>query len=123
MDIRDMKEVESGSIDAFVALHVLNHVRDDDRAVSEIARILDPASGVGILTVPCRRNVPTEVFEDATTHYGDQALRRYDVGTFRRYGLLDLRQLLEQHFSLSEFSFVDPLTGGAADYIFELRAI
>jgi SAM-dependent methyltransferase len=43
--------MSSASIDVALALHVLEHVLDDRKAMSEIARVLRPV-GVAILQVP-----------------------------------------------------------------------
>ncbi|MBQ7606376.1 MAG: methyltransferase domain-containing protein [Desulfovibrionaceae bacterium] len=46
-----MPEIESSSCDAWICLHVLEHVPNDQKAISELFRILKP-SGFGIILVP-----------------------------------------------------------------------
>jgi len=51
LDITDMKEIASGSIDFFICSHVLEHVTDDLKAMQELRRILSK-DGCGIVVVP-----------------------------------------------------------------------
>ena len=51
LDIMDMKEIADNSVDFFICSHVLEHVRDDVKAMKELRRILKH-DGVGILVVP-----------------------------------------------------------------------
>ena len=51
VDIQDMGEVPSNAYDVFICSHVLEHVDDDKKALSELFRILKPG-GFGILMVP-----------------------------------------------------------------------
>jgi SAM-dependent methyltransferase len=51
VDITDMSDYADGSFDLFICSHVLEHVSDDRRALTELHRILAPG-GVGIVMVP-----------------------------------------------------------------------
>ena len=51
LDVMDMKEIADNSVDFFICSHVLEHVRDDVKAMKELHRILKH-DGVGILVVP-----------------------------------------------------------------------
>jgi SAM-dependent methyltransferase len=51
LDMRDMASVADGSFDIVVAAHVLEHIKADDAAISEVARVLAPG-GIAILPVP-----------------------------------------------------------------------
>ena len=51
IDICDMKEIASGSVDFFICSHVLEHVADDLKAMRELKRILSK-DGCGIVLVP-----------------------------------------------------------------------
>ncbi len=51
LDITDMNAIQPESFDIFICSHVLEHVRDDKKALSELYRILKPG-GWGILMVP-----------------------------------------------------------------------
>ncbi|UTH76247.1 methyltransferase domain-containing protein [Chromobacterium sp. IIBBL 290-4] len=93
MDVQDMHPVDSASYDGFFSIHILNHVQNDERALAEMYRVLTPG-GVTVLTVPCREHEPTTSNENQTEHYGEAALKEFGVGSFRRYGLNDLQELL-----------------------------
>jgi hypothetical protein len=109
MDVQDMRPVRSGSIDAFFALHVLNHVKDDGRALAEVARVLKPG-GLACVTVPYREQAQTAASENVTEHYGADALEKYGVGTFRRYGLEDARSLFSKYFEVEAEAGYDAVT-------------
>lgn len=49
-DLRDLP-FDDNSFDCVYASHVLEHIKEDDRALSEIARVLTP-SGIAVLPVP-----------------------------------------------------------------------
>jgi hypothetical protein len=119
MDVQNMNAVRNGSIDAFLALHVLNHVRDDATALREIHRVLK-RGGFACVTIPYRENVATTILEDVTEHYGQQALDQYGVGTYRRYGFDDALALFRQHFEVSTEIGIDPVTGQSM-HVFFLR--
>ena len=51
VDITNMPEIASDSYDILICSHVLEHVRDDTRALSELYRVLKPG-GWGIIMVP-----------------------------------------------------------------------
>ena len=51
LDIMDMKEIASGSVDFFICSHILEHVADDIKAMRELRRILSD-DGCGIVVVP-----------------------------------------------------------------------
>jgi SAM-dependent methyltransferase len=109
MDIQNMRPFFSESVDVFCALHVLNHVKDDVAAIKEIARILKP-DGVMVVTVPYRENEKTELLEDITQTYGAEALAKYGVGSYRRYGLDDFIAILQPFFEVATEIGCDPVT-------------
>lgn len=51
LDLTHMPEMESESVDAWISLHMLEHIPDDAAALRELFRILKPA-GFGLLMVP-----------------------------------------------------------------------
>jgi SAM-dependent methyltransferase len=122
MDIQDMSRISDASQDTFVAIHVLQQVRDDRQALAEISRVLKPG-GLAIFTVPFRRGARTEPYGDVSDPFGMEALTRYGVGTFRRYGLDDFRSLLDYWFAVTMYSFVDPLTGELSSIFVGKRSI
>ncbi len=79
VDVTDMAEIASNSYDMFICSHVLEHVDDDRKALSELLRILKPRGG-GILMVPIVLKLE-EIDEDITIT--DEAVR------WRRFGQFD----------------------------------
>jgi SAM-dependent methyltransferase len=109
MDVQNMTLIESASFDAFFALHVLNHVENDQRALSEIHRVLKP-DGIAVLTVPYREGSSTSSYENVTEHYGPEALAKYGVGSYRRYGFQDVVKLFGERFDMQVEVGFDPMT-------------
>ncbi len=66
LDIADMREVPEGSVDVLIACDVMEHVRDDRRALAEIYRVLR-SGGVAVLTVPQKDNAATTHEDDSIT--------------------------------------------------------
>lgn len=62
MDIHEMP-FEDGRFDVVLCNHVLEHVRDDIKAMSEIRRVLKPG-GFAIMQIPFFSPVPEVTFED-----------------------------------------------------------
>jgi SAM-dependent methyltransferase len=112
MDIQDMHVIETASISACVALHVLNHVPNDLKAIGEVARVLKPNGGVFLATVPAIRGSATRELADITRHYGEDALRLYGVGSYRQYGVNDLLQHLRLNFEPEVFEYKDTYRDG-----------
>ena len=103
MDIMDMKELEAESIDFFMCSHVLEHVRDDRKAMRELHRILKP-SGCGILVVPIDLN-QTEIDEDPDCMDIGERWRRFGqddhIRKYSRAGYI--ARLKEAGFRVLEF--------------------
>ena len=118
MDIQAMDKVEDSSFDAFVAIHVLNHVEDDAKAIQEIHRVLKPG-GFALVTIPCREGASTERCENITEHYGKEALTQFGVGTYRRYGLDDATRLFAKSFVVSKYRGFDEISN-THEYVFLL---
>lgn len=76
--------LSDGSIDFLVALHVLEHVPDDTRAMREIARVLDPA-GLALVQVPWRRTMSATI-EDPDAPPEIRAARFGQADHVRYYG-------------------------------------
>lgn len=62
VDLQDMGIYEDNSVDYFLCSHILEHVPDDRKAMSELYRILKPG-GKGIAMVPIDLSI-TDVQED-----------------------------------------------------------
>jgi len=109
MDIQDMSVIEDNRFDCFIALHVLNHVKNDAQAIAEISRVLKP-NGMFVVTVPYREDETTTELENITEHYGKDALDQFGVGSYRRYGKKDFADLLSGLFDVAEFDGLDDIT-------------
>ena len=109
-DISEMPEVESESYDFAMAIKVLEHCKNDMGAISEISRILEPR-GIFIVMGDIRGGVRTQKMDDPTSFYGKEALEEYNIGTFRRYGMEDLKDMLGEFFEVKTYEVEDPPTG------------
>lgn len=121
MDIQSMDKIEDNGFDVFLAIHVLNHVTDDAKALQEVRRVLRPG-GIAVITVSCRANVLTEDCADLTQHYGEEALRKFGVGTYRRYGLRDVQELFSRYFEVDTQMGTDSMTNSQG-YVFFLTKV
>jgi ubiquinone/menaquinone biosynthesis C-methylase UbiE len=85
------------SIDAAVLLNVLEHIRDDQGAMAQIARILKPG-GVAILEVPAGPHL-YDPYDEYLQHE-----RRYTASTFRRLiETAGLRAVEQSHLGFSVY--------------------
>jgi SAM-dependent methyltransferase len=113
LDIMDMPIYGTGSIDAFVCSHVLEHVEDDRRALSELYRILKPG-GWGICMVPVFLSLE-ETFESPDLVTPEQRWKYYGqndhVRAYSKKGFVDrlvdakfkVEQLGIDHFGAASF--------------------
>ena len=97
-DICNMPEVASESFDMVFANCVLNHVYDDEKALSEMKRVLRP-NGVALFWVLDSGSLKTSTEKDPTSWYGKDNYDKYMIGTFRHYGEVDFTEQLRRHFS------------------------
>lgn len=101
IDITDMQIFDDESFDVFICSHVLEHVPDDRKAISELYRILKK-DGFGILMVPIDLNQKaTEEDLNATV---EERWRRFGQDDhMRKYAKQDfLRRIEESGFHLSQ---------------------
>jgi SAM-dependent methyltransferase len=95
VDITDMRIYPDQSADVFLCSHVLEHVREDRKAMSELHRVLKP-DGFGIVLVP--------LVSDVDETHEDPAIDRPEL-RWKYFGLDDhVRQYGRR-------DFVDRLTG------------
>lgn len=115
MDMHDMSPIADASFDGFLAMAVLQHTRDDARAIDEIYRVLRPG---GRLFVQASNimNGRTKLFDNVVQHYSQEEYDKYGVGTYRVYGDTDLIRLLARRFVVKTFQGLDPVCGGT-DFI------
>jgi len=114
-DISKMPEVTDESFDVILMSNVLHHVYDDNAALSELHRILRP-SGVLLMEVNMSGKSETIILEDPTIWYGQETLEKYKVGTFRRYGTVDLANQLAPYFAVESFKEIDDPSGNASTW-------
>lgn len=93
VDISDMPAYADGSVDGFICSHVLEHVIDDRKAMSELARILSP-DGFGIVMVPLIRGVEN-THEDPSIIEGPARWKAFGQDDhLRQYGRHDFLERL-----------------------------
>jgi SAM-dependent methyltransferase len=92
LDLADLRPIANESLDFFICSHVLEHVPDDRRALSELYRVLRP-SGTGILAVPICL-AATEIDEDPTVT--DEAERWRRFGQYDHVRLYSKRGFVER---------------------------
>ena len=70
-DICDMPIFQTESVDFFICSHILEHVQDDQKALSELCRILKPGAK-GILMVPINLKASTIDEDPSLTDIGER---------------------------------------------------
>ena len=113
MDIQRMDMIDDGAFDCFVAVHVLNHVKDDRLALWEIARVLKKG-GLFVSTVPYGPKDETVELEALTDTYGVENYEQFGVGSYRLYGLTDYWDRLSNQFEVTSLPGLDPITNTSA---------
>jgi SAM-dependent methyltransferase len=92
VDITELRSYQDGEFDFFICSHVLEHVRDDRKAIRELHRILRPG-GKGILMVPILLCV-REIDEDPTVVDEGERWRRF--GQFDHVRLYSKQGFIER---------------------------
>jgi ubiquinone/menaquinone biosynthesis C-methylase UbiE len=113
-DITNMPEIASGAYDVLVCSHVLEHVSDDRRALSELFRVLK-AGGWGIVMAPINLAI-NQIDEDPDLLDESERWRRFaqhdHVRMYSKQGFIkrlegagfSVSQLGMAHFGASVFS-------------------
>jgi len=100
---------KAGTFDVVLCNHVLEHVRDDIAAISEISRVLRPG-GLAILQVPFFKPVPDVTFEDNAVTDKRQRERLFGQDDHvRKYGLDYPDRIRRGGLEPLEIHFVDEL--------------
>lgn len=95
-DIQNMDMVPNEAYDIIICSHVLEHVQDDRKALSELKRILKP-DGKIIFLVPI--NLNSSYIDEAWGLSGEENWRRFGQGDHcRLYDKKGLIQRLKEHF-------------------------
>ncbi len=108
MDIQDIP-LEENSVDAVMCNHVLEHVQDDHKAMTEFVRILKPG-GWGIFQVPIDES--RELTWGNDPEVNTPALREehyWQSDHVRLYGLDYSKKLEAAGFEVTEDDFMDSL--------------
>jgi SAM-dependent methyltransferase len=108
MDVHDIP-FDDNTFDAAMCNHVMEHVEDDIKAMSEIYRVLKPG-GWAILQVPFFSPVPEVTFEDKTITDSKERERIYGQDDHvRLYGLDYVQRLQQAGFEVTEDRYIDEL--------------
>lgn len=90
-DLQDLRSINTGEFDIVICSHVLEHVPDDMKALSEISRILN-VSWIGIFLVPIPLGLDS-IHEDPTESNPDERLRRFGqddhIRMYSKKGFMD----------------------------------
>lgn len=126
VDICNMKQYKNGTFDFFVCSHIMEHVNDDSKALSELYRVLAPG-GRGILMTPIIKKAGvqdedpkvTDVKERWRRFAQDDHVRLYEKKVFlqrvhnagfkvRTYGYWNLNpiRLLQNGISLKTHLYI-----------------
>jgi SAM-dependent methyltransferase len=104
VDLMDMHVYKDEIFDIFICSHVLEHVRDDKKAMKELYRVLKPA-GFGIMMVPIILSME-EIDEDINVADPDERSRRFGqedhVRLYSKQGFMD--RLNNVGFKIEEFT-------------------
>ncbi len=109
LDITDLKDFEDSSFDAIICVHVLEHVPDDSKAMSEFFRVLKP-NGWAILLVPIDYSRET-TYEDWTITSEQERKKHFGQEDHVRWYGRDYPQRLEKiGFKVEEYNLENDLS-------------
>ncbi len=132
IDISDMRLYDNNQFDFFICSHVLEHVPDDNKALSELYRILKPG-GSGILMVPIILDLE-EIDEDIFETDESERWRRFGqhdhVRLYSKKGFIDrarkagflIHQYGVEYFSEKKFKHCE-ITNQSVLYVVEKNII
>ena len=104
LDIMDLKDISDGEFDFFICSHVLEHVTDDLKAISELRRILSD-NGCGIVVVPINLN-QTKIDEDPNCENIAERWRRFGqddhIRAYSKAGFIE--RLQQVGFEVTEYN-------------------
>lgn len=108
LDVQDIP-FEDNTFDVVMCNHVLEHVTDDMKAMSELYRILKPG-GFGIFQVPQDVNLTT-TYEDASITSPEERAKHFgQYDHLRIYGLDYFDKLKEIGFKVTPFDYSKKLS-------------
>lgn len=107
MDITNIEQ-DDNTFDFIICNHVLEHIQDDAKAISELLRVLKPG-GVAILQVPISYSIQKTIADSSITNPKDREKFFGQSDHVRIYGK-DYKERLEQiGFSVSVDDFIAEL--------------
>ncbi len=110
MDIHEIPFPEN-TFDCTMCNHVMEHVDDDIKAMSELYRVLKPGGWV-IVQVPFYPPLAESTFEDPSITTPSERIKAFGQEDHVRLYGKDYQQRLEQSgFTVTENRFIDSLTG------------
>ncbi|MCB9046836.1 MAG: methyltransferase domain-containing protein [Chitinophagales bacterium] len=122
MDITDIN-MEDETVDAIICIHVLEHIKDDQKAIAELYRVLKKG-GFAILQVPYEKGRATTYEDPSIT---SQEERRKHFGQFdhvRIYGTDFMDRFTDPGFKVEHRNYADTLTSAIKDrHVFKQQEI
>ncbi|SEW10854.1 class I SAM-dependent methyltransferase [Chitinophaga arvensicola] len=97
LDIVHMPEMADDSFDVILCSHVLEYIKEDRKAISELFRVLKPG-GIALIQVPIKPGLKVTHEDDSITSPEQRALVYGDPGHIRYYGEDYARKLIEAGF-------------------------
>lgn len=123
LDLQDMSRYRDAQFDRFLCSHVLEHVPDDRRAMSELYRVLKPG-GWGIAMVPISLSLAKTLEDPAIVDSTERTRAFGQSDHVRLYSKQDFVTRLEQAgFVVDEVSASALTPGAPADYGIDPRSV
>ncbi|SFE66861.1 Methyltransferase domain-containing protein [Chitinophaga sp. CF118] len=109
LDIVHMPEIPDNMYDVILCSHVLEYIKEDDKAISELFRVLRPG-GIALLQVPIKPGLEITYEDDSITSPEQRALIFGDPGHIRFYGEDYADKLTAQGFETDFIPFISLFT-------------
>lgn len=122
-DITSLKDVPDNSYDVIFASFVFTCTKEFAKAVQELHRVLKPF-GMLLCHDPLQMGKMTEEHQDLesiTAYYGEEAYKKYSIGSFRSFGELDYAQQFAPYFEGTVYGEKDPGTGADIYWLCAVR--
>jgi SAM-dependent methyltransferase len=123
-NVCDMNIFENEQFDIFYSVYVLNHVKDNIKALEEIRRVLKKNGILLLMTFLHKNNhTPTTIRETHNT-YGIENYDKYNIGDYNIYNINEYINILKQFFEVEIYSSIDNFTDSLIeDYVFICKKI
>jgi SAM-dependent methyltransferase len=107
MDIQSIP-LNDNEFDIIICNHVLEHVKDDNRALHELFRVLKPG-GFAILQVPVDISLPATYEDDSITNPKEREKHFRQKDHFRLYGADFPERTKKAGFIITETNYLDEI--------------